>query len=188
MLKIYNIIFLVFFCFFYNISYADLFPDESIYHLDVILTNQDNDKYHIKNLSGKIQIFSMIYTKCKTTCPIILENMKNLEKLIPDKIRKDIHFSLVTLDPLRDNSVTLKNFMKEKNIISNNWNLFFSSEKETLKLAIALGIKYKKENDGNYIHSNLILLIDKNGVIKFMHPGLMNNFDDILYSLYQIFE
>lgn len=78
--------------------------------------------------------------------------------------------------------------MKEKNIDSNNWSLFFSSEKETLELAISLGIKYKKESDGNYIHSNLILLIDKNGVIKFQHPGLMNNFDDILYSLYKICE
>ena len=190
MLKIYNklIILMFFYLFISSNSYTNVFPSESVYHLNVSLFDQNNNKIYIKDLSGKIQIFSMIYTKCKTTCPIIVENMKNLEKLIPEKIMKNVHFSLVTLDSLRDNSETLKNFMKEKNIDSNNWSLFFSSEKETLELDISLGIKYKKESDGNYIHSNLILLIDKNGVIKFQHPGLMNNFDDILYSLYKICE
>lgn len=190
MSKIYSkIIFFVLFFFFINNSYAtNLFPSESIYHLNIYLCDQNNDKIYLKNLSGKIQIFSMIYTKCKTTCPIIVENMKILEKLIPKKIKKNVHFSLVTLDPLRDNFETLKKYMKEKNIDYDNWSLFVSSEKETLELAISLGIKYKKENDGNYIHSNLILLIDTNGVIKFQHPGLMNNFDDILYSLYKMCE
>ena len=184
----YKIIFLIFSLCLLNCSYCSSFPDESIYNLNISLTNQNNVKYNISDLSGKTHILSMIYTRCKTTCPIILENMKKLEKLIPDKILKRINFSLITLDPLRDNAETLTFFMKEKNINFSNWNLFFSSEKETLELALSLGIKYKKENDGNYIHSNLILLIDDLGIIKFQHPGLMNNFDDILYSLYKICE
>lgn len=188
MLKIYSKIIILVFLFFTNLSYSNVFPDESIYHLNITLTDHNNNKINIENLSGKIHIFSMIYTRCKTTCPIVLENMKKLEKLISDKIIGNVHFSLVTLDPSRDNSDTIKKFMEDKNINYGNWNLFVSSEKETLELAVALGIKYKKENDGNYIHSNLILLIDKNGVIKFQHPGLMNNFDDILYSLYKISE
>ena len=190
MLKIiFNKIFFLFFLFFcFNFFYFSLLPDDSIYHLNVSFVNQDGNVVNMKDLRGKIHIFSMIYTKCKTTCPIILENMKKIEKLISNDILKQVNFSLVTLDPLRDNVDTLKKFVKEKNIDREGWNLFFSSEKSTLELAIALGIKYKKENDGNYVHSNLILLIDKDGVIKFQHPGLVNNFDDILYSLYKIFE
>lgn len=180
------ILFCLFFC--VNVIHADVFPDESIYHLNVSFVNQNGESFDIKDLSGKIHILSMIYTRCKTTCPIILENMKKLEKLIPNDVLKQINFSLVTLDPLRDNIDTLKKFMEDKDINRIGWNLLLSSEKQTLELAVTLGIKYKKENDGNYIHSNLILLIDKNGVIKFQHPGLVSNFDDILYSLYKISE
>ena len=43
---------------------------------------------------------------------------------------------------------------------------------DVLELAALLGIKYKKEPTGQYAHSNLITLLDKNGEIVHQQPGL----------------
>ena len=75
-----------------NLSYANVFPGESVYNLNVQLVDHNDISIHIGKLSGKIQIVSMIYTRCKTTCPVILENMKNLEKLIPESITRCTFF------------------------------------------------------------------------------------------------
>ena len=46
------------------------------------LVDINGKQLNLTNLSGKVQVFSMIYTNCKTVCPIIIANMKAIEKLV----------------------------------------------------------------------------------------------------------
>ena len=156
------------------------FSDYSIYNLDLNLVDRHGSEVNIKSLSGKIHIFSMIYTNCKTICPIILSNMKAIEKLLPEQYINDVVFTLVTLDPERDDVLRLNKFFLDKKFNDDRWFLYRTSKEETLKLALTMGIKYKKERSNEYVHSNLIVLLDKEGVIKLHHQGLDKNFDTIL--------
>lgn len=157
-------------------------PENSIYNLKSNFINKENKSINIVELEGKIQIFSMIYTNCKTICPIIISNMKSIERLIPSDIIDHVNFTLITLDPERDTPITLKKFFNEKKF-TNRWNLFRTTKEETLKLALMLGIKYKKDKNSEYTHSNLIIILDKNGEIKLHHQGLDKNYTPLIELL-----
>lgn len=155
---------------------------ESIYNLNSKLIDRNGNESSLINLSGKVQVFSMIYTHCKTICPIIIANMKSIEKLIPEHLKNDVNFSLISLDPDRDSISTLSKFFKDKKF-SNKWNLFKTNKDETLKIALAVGIKYKKEKNNEYTHSNLIIILDKNGVIKMHHQGLDKDYNQVIKKI-----
>lgn len=157
-------------------------PENSIYNININLTDHFNKIKNISELSGKVQIFSMIYTNCKTICPIIVSNMKNIEKLLSPQELENIEFSLLSLDPDRDDVATLNKFFIDKKLKNKNWFVYKSSKDDALKVALLTGIKYKKEKN-DYIHSNLIVILDKYGVINFYHQGLDKNFDNVLKAI-----
>lgn len=163
-----------------------VFPDESIYNLDILLTDRHNNNIHFSNLSNHIQIFSMIYINCKTICPIIISNMKTIEKLLNKNFSEKVKFSLITLDPERDDINSINNFFHEKKF-NDNWSIYRCNKNDVLKIALSTGIKFKKDYESNdYIHSNLIILIDRNGVVKHYHQGLDKDFDEILKIIYNL--
>lgn len=174
MSKIKKIILLIVFISSINFSLAT----ESVYDLEINFENADGKKINMKDLKGNIQVLSMIYTRCKTICPVIINNMKKIEQeIIKNKI-KNVKFTLITLDPENDKTEQIKNFVKEKKI--NNWEVLRTSKEDTLKIAMATGIRYKKENSDEYTHSNIIIVIGKNGDIKIKHPGLEKNYKKII--------
>jgi len=155
-------------------------PGESVYNLSSKLTDKYGNEINIKEFEGKVHIFSMVYTNCKTICPIIIANMKNLEKMIPLKYLDNVRFTLITLDPERDTIISLNRFFIEKKLNEKRWSLYKTSLEDTLKIALATGIKYKKDRNNDYIHSNLIVILDKNGVVRVHHQGLDKNFDNLI--------
>ncbi len=177
--------FFIFFLFIYPI-FVYAFPSNSVYNLDINFVDKDGKTSTLSQFSGKVQVFSMIYTNCKTICPIIIANMKAIEKLVLFNGIKNISFSLVSLDPDRDSIETLNKYFNEKKMNIKSWNLYKSSKNETLRLALAVGIKYKKEKNNEYTHSNLIIIIDKDGVIKMHHQGLDKNFDPVLRLIFDL--
>lgn len=166
--------------FFPVISFSVELPDNSIYHMDIHMLDKFGADVILKDLSGKIHIFSMIYTHCKTICPIIISNMKLLEKSIPIQYLSHINFLLISLDPDRDTLASLNNFFLEKNLNESHWSIYKVNNEDVLKIALATGIKYKKDKNNEYIHSNLIVIIDKNGVVRFHQQGLDKNFEELI--------
>lgn len=154
-------------------------PNNSIYNLDIELVDNTGKKIHFSDLKGKIHILSMVYTNCRTICPVIISNMKSIEKLIPANSLSEINFTLITLDPERDTVSNLKIFFLEKKF-SKNWHLYRTTKENTLKLALTFGVKFKKEKKSEYTHSNLIIIIDKNGIIRMAHQGLDKNYSNLL--------
>ncbi len=167
-------------CFFFKLAVSKELPNESIYNLKSILYEYNGNSTDISCLQGKVQIFSMIYTNCKTVCPIIISNMKSLEKIIPEDIAKNVGFVLISLDPERDSISSLNKFFDDKKFTKDKWRLFKTSKEETLKIALTAGIKYKKEKNNEYTHSNLIIVLDRDGVIKFHHQGLDKNYENLI--------
>ena len=177
--------FFVFFVFCYNTIFCDNL-DNSIYNLNTVYTNQNGSSLQLKDLRGDIKIVSMIYTRCKTTCPIIIENMKKIFNLLHSDYKDKVHFVLVSLDPNRDTVQDLVEFGNKKGLDFRFWSLLTGSTDNVLQLAVSLGIKYKKELDGNYVHSNLIIVLDKNGNIRYSHSGLDDNLLKVLKIIYNI--
>lgn len=177
----------ILYCFLMFFSFnAFSIQTDSIYNLNSKFIDHKGNILKLTDLSGKVQVFSMIYTRCKTICPIIISNMKSIEKLLPNDLVEDVNFFLVSLDPERDSVDVLNKFFLDKKFTLDKW-VFCKTEKEdTLRLALAAGIKYKKELNNEYTHSNLIIILDKNGVIKLHHPGLDKNFSKLIELIYSL--
>lgn len=171
----------IFFLFF-SFSVFSL-PSNSIYNLNSRLISYTGEILNLNDFKGKIQVFSMIYTRCKTVCPVIISNMKAIEKLLPLHLKDNVKFFLISLDPERDSIDVLRKFFIEKNFNTVNWNLCKTDKNETLKIALSVGIKYKKEKNDEYTHSNVIIILDKSGVIKMQHPGLDKNYNLVIDTI-----
>ena len=110
--------------------------------------------------------------------------MMKLVSLISIVVKGKVHFILVSLDPSRDTYLDMKKFGEVRGLDYSRWSLLTGSVDNVLQLAVSLGIKYKKEVDGSYVHSNLIIVLDKCGNIVYNHPGLNDDLFKLVHNIY----
>jgi len=148
-------------------------PGNSIYQLTSTWTTQHNKKIKLSHLKGKVWVVAMVYTSCRHTCPVIVSDMKNIEKQFTKEQLKRIGFMLVSIDPKRDTPKNLLAFSKKANMAQDRWVLLHGKDDQILELAAVLGVRYKKTSAKDYAHSNLISIIDQKGLIKYRQVGLL---------------
>ncbi len=146
--------------------------DNSIYQLKSAWKDQSGNQLMLSKFEGKKVVFAMIYTSCPTACSVIVNDMQKLESSIPKKELSNYHFVLVSIDPQRDSPVQLKKFAEEKKLDLQNWTLLTGTQMDIAELAQMIGFRYKKNSSGNFTHSNLITILDKDGIIENQSEGL----------------
>ncbi|MDG0816905.1 SCO family protein [Bdellovibrio svalbardensis] len=162
---------------------ADNLNDESIYNLNSELLDKDGKSVSLKMFRGQPVVISMAYTSCTYTCPLIVAQMQQIEKALVEAGKTDVHFVLVSFDPKKDTPKVLSDFAAKKKL-SERWSLLTShSDKEPREIANLLGIKYKKVEGGDYDHSFVISVLDKEGVIRGKQVGAGGNPKDLIKFL-----
>lgn len=159
--------------------FADSLNDSSIYNLKSEWTATDGSKIQLKSLAGTPVVIAMIYTKCKGSCPLIVSKMQALEHQLHSKVV----FALFSIDSAGDSVDELKHFAAMHHLDSNNWRLFSGKEASVRELAAALDFRYKKEANGEFVHSNLITILDATGVIRLQQAGTNFNQDKIVEQI-----
>lgn len=150
-----------------------VFPAESIFNLKDTFLTQDGAAVTLASLAGKPTVVAMIFTNCGYACPRITDDMKGIEdQLKPNE--KGVNFLLVSFDIIRDIPTQLKAYAQEKEL-DGNWTLLHGSEDATRTVSVLLNVQYQKDADGNFSHSNIISVLDKNGVPRFHKEGLEAN-------------
>ena len=157
--------------------------DNSIYQLNVVWKDQNGKSTELKNFTGKKVVLAMIYTSCPTACPIIVSDMQKLEAAIPKNKISGYHFVLVSIDPDRDTPAKLNQFAEERNLDTKFWNLLTGSKNDVAELAELIGFNYKKDSNGNFTHSNLITVLDREGIILNQSEGLNQSSGKLLTML-----
>jgi protein SCO1/2 len=101
-----------------------------------------------------------------------MSQVKTIANTLPPEIKNHVGFVAVTFDPERDTPKVLKAFSEKMNLKSPYWTLLYGAPDDVLELAVLLGVKYKKDNQGGFSHSNLITVLNKEGEIVHRHVGL----------------
>lgn len=146
-------------------------PENSLYQIKSEWQNQNNDTLQLEDLVGKKLVVSLIYTHCQHTCPIIVENMRLVDKSIAEDKKDNYSFVLITLTPETDTPAVLKTFAEERGLDEKHWTLLRGTEKDVHLLAMALETEYRALADGEVSHSNLISVLDEQGQILFQAKG-----------------
>lgn len=154
-------------------------PGESIYNLTSQWTTQSEESYTLDHFKNKIVIAAMIFSHCESACPRIVADMQRIETALTESERRQVSFLLISMDPERDTPSRLSEFSLEHKLNS-NWTLICSDQDATTEIANVLGVRVKKLEGGGFDHSNIIHIIDKQGIIIYQQNGFSVNQDETI--------
>ena len=96
------------------------------------LTTQDGKTVHFYDdlIKGKIVAIDLIYTTCQYSCPLETARLAQVQKMLGDRVGKDIFFYSITIDPKNDTPAVLKAYA-EKFHAGPGWT-FLTGKKEDI--------------------------------------------------------
>ena len=147
-------------------------PDRSIYQLESEWTSDVERKVRLAVLRGKPQIVALVFTSCEFACPLIVNDMKRIEAALPENVRTNTGFLLVSFDSVRDTPEKLRAFRTRMGLTAERWTLVRGEPDDVRELAALLGVNYRKDARGQYAHSNTITLLNADGEVALQQSGL----------------
>ena len=144
---------------------SEALPGDSVYQLDIPLTSQDAHVSKLSDLRGTPVLIAMFYTSCKYVCPLIVDSMLRVDKGLTADERAHLRVVLVSFDPEHDTPQALKAVAVERHLDLPRWSLDRTDAESVRKLAAVLGVQYRAIENGDFNHSTVISLLDKEGRI-----------------------
>ena len=138
------------------------------------LLNQDGETITEKTFEGKIYVTNFFFTICPGICPKMTNNMF----IVQEEFKDDNEILLLShsVTPRIDSVPKLKEYAKDKGVISGKWHLATGDQKVIYQLGRKgyfveenLGLQ-KSETD--FLHTENLILIDKNSHIRGIYNGL----------------
>ena len=143
------------------------------------LIDQNGQPFSSAKTKGKIYVADFFFTRCGTICPKLSTNLTRVQSLFAN----DPNILIVShsVDPKHDSSAVLQKYAQKYDVKSGKWFLLTGDKKAIYDLAIKgykLPVADASEYDKNiksidetFIHSEKLLLIDKEGYIRGIYDG-----------------
>jgi protein SCO1 len=86
------------------------------YFPNVPLVTQDGKTVHFYAdlLKGKMVVINFIYTKCRDSCPMETAKLAQVQRLLGDRVGRDVFFYSISIDPERDTPAELKEYASDR--------------------------------------------------------------------------
>ena len=139
---------------------------------DFSLMNQNGETVTQKDYDQKIYIADFFFTTCPTICPIMTNNMVDIQ----NRTKNDAEVMLLShsVTPLIDSVAQLKKYALEKGVDDSRWNLVTGDKKQIYELARKSYLAVKDDGDGgpyDMIHTENFILVDKERRIRGFYDG-----------------
>ncbi len=136
-------------------------------------TRQDSTIFGSEQLKGKPYIAFFFFTSCPSVCPRMTQSAKRIQNSLNNYLDK---FNIVSfsIDPDRDSLPKLRNFAKKYDADLHNWHFLRGDEQKINdigKKGFYLGISKDKNEPGGYLHSEKMILVDKDGHLRGYYSG-----------------
>ncbi|PRX52455.1 SCO family protein [Salegentibacter salegens] len=131
------------------------------------LVNQDGDTITNGDYLGKVYVAEFFFTTCPTICPIMNQNLVEVQKEFQNK--ENFGIASFSIDPKHDTPEVLKSYAENYGIDHPNWNLLTGEKDSIYGLANGGFNIYAGENSevaGGFAHQGLFALVDKEGYIR----------------------
>ncbi|HXT40002.1 MAG TPA: SCO family protein [Candidatus Angelobacter sp.] len=148
------------------------FTDRSLYQVGSVWTDDAARPVRLGSLKGRPQIITMFFANCQYACPVLVHDMKRIEQALPENVRTNVGFVLVSFDSKRDTVDALRDYRTRNDLNMNRWTLLRGEPDDVLELAALLGVNFKQGADGQFAHSNIITLLNADGEIVHRQIGL----------------
>ena len=107
---------------------------------NVTLTTHDGKKvkFYDDLIKDKIVIINFMYVRCDGKCPVMTANLVQVQKLLGDRVGKDIFIYSITLKPEEDTPKVLKEYAKAYKV-GPGWQFLTGAPKDVELLRQKLG-------------------------------------------------
>ncbi len=147
-------------------------PGTSLFHLDRAWTNQDEAPFSLPELRGRPSVVVMFYGDCTTACPLLVKTAQDIEAALPVELQGEVSFVMVTFATQADTPAKLKTYAASKGLHREGWHWLVGSDLQTRQLATLLGVQYRDLGNGTFAHSNVVTVLDADGVPAARLEGL----------------
>lgn len=145
----------------------------SFYLVESRWEDQGGKALTLDEFRGRPVVLAMFYASCTVACPILAENVRRIERAAHDaRLDPPPRYVLVTFEPDHDSSALLRRYAESHGLDPARWSLLRGDADDTRELAVLLGVRYKRNSDGSFSHSNLITLLNGAGEAVHRHEGL----------------
>ncbi|NID10399.1 SCO family protein [Fibrella aestuarina] len=140
------------------------------------LIDQDSQAVDQTIIKGKIHVADFFFTRCGTICPILQSSLSRVQEIF--KERDDLAFLSYSVDPENDKPKQLKAYAKKVGAKAGTWYFLTGDKAQIYNLAqrgyflpvVDHGVSYGKP-DETFIHSEKLVLVDKEGIIRGFYDG-----------------
>ncbi|MHC5348443.1 SCO family protein [Metapseudomonas furukawaii] len=87
---------------------------------------------------GKVVALNMMYTNCGNSCPTSIANLRKVQRMLGDRLGRDVFMYSLTLQPELDQPRHLQEYI-DRYRIGPNWDFFTGDPQDMLELRYALG-------------------------------------------------
>ena len=143
------------------------------------LTNETGKTFDSKSLKGKIFVASFFFTRCTTICPKITSQVSRVQDTFLDD--PEVQLLSISVDPKFDQPEQLALYAKRFDANKDQWH-FLTGEKKMIYPLVLKGFHVPladaseydaaiKNPDETFIHSERLVLVDKEGIIRGFYDG-----------------
>jgi len=159
------------------------FTDKSLFLTESKWTTDAGKQIKLGELKGRPQVIAMFFANCQYACPIIVNDMKRIEAALPDNLRTNVGFTLVSFDTQRDTAAALADYRRTRDLPVERWTLLRGGSDDVLELAALLGVRYKQDATGQFTHSNIITILNADGEIVHQQIGLNQDIKETVRAI-----
>ena len=139
------------------------------YFPDVTLLTQDGKRVRFYDdlIKDKIVTINFFFSHCVDVCPLVTANLVKVQKLLGDRVGREIFMNSITLKPEEDTPGVLKKFMETFNAKPEGWTFLTGKPGDIELLRRSLGFtnpdprldKDSNEHIGNVRYGNEPLML-----------------------------
>jgi protein SCO1/2 len=135
--------------------------------------NQNGNVFSTAELKGNISVVQLFFTSCEGICPVISNHMAMVQKEFAGN--SNVNLVSYSVDPARDSAAALQKYCTRFSCDSTQWTLVTGDKKKLYDL-IRYGyqlpdIEPGKGDEDDFIHSDQIVLVDRNSIIRGYYGG-----------------
>lgn len=153
---------------------------------NVELITQDGKKVRFYDdlIKGKVVALELIYTTCKYNCPLETARLVQLQKLLGDRMGKDVFFYSISIDPEHDTPEILKAYM-QKYHVGPGWTFLTGKETDIKLISKKLGLdKLPNGNDPDGHTPSLLIGNEATGI--WMRNSALDNTKFMAFKIQQM--
>ena len=118
-------------------------------NVPLITHNGETVNFFDDLIKDKVVVINFIYTHCPDSCPLETAQLAKVQKIMGERLGKDVFFYSITVDPENDTPQVLKEY---RDRFKARWTFLTGKKEDIIQLRKKLGLYIEEIQDGSNNH------------------------------------